>query len=213
MEDKNRELGFLTETLKTIKDNTAVYTSVIELIRSVQESINKLPQVSDSKSSEILIHDIQKKVEAVHSYMLTLGNTPQQNTVALNTLLTNLQNVISEMHVINKTLDESIERLTEVDQFHNKTDVKINELLKESKTIISNLGFFISWSKIKLPFIIGMITFILWIASVISVSNSFNGWMNKRFDTEVAPLVDRLEQLEKTLVDQFAIDNAKEKKP
>jgi hypothetical protein len=204
MPDKDHDatLGLLGETLKTIRDTTAVNTELVEIVRGIKEGINRLLQSNDSRLTEITIADLKGKIETLHNYATALGNLPQQNAVIIGQLMSAVQQLVLHEQTHAQTLTDIRDKsdTTLANTAAVKADVaqlKIDVAASSAKT--DELS---TWSKVKFPFIIGMITFIVWLASIVAMFQVFDGRTGNKIDAEMKPVLKEIQQLNGYLVKQ-----------
>lgn len=199
-------LGLLSETLKTIKDNTVVITELCEIVKSMKEGIARLPQSGESKAAEMILNDIKAKMESVSTYISGLGNIPKENANALTRLVGLMQEEILKNKGVSDTMESIDERLSAIansvtsasSAAQSSAAAASSKLDQISKDIGSNAvktDELSTWSKVKFPFIIGMITFVLWLASMVFMAGSVGGWIQEKMDKEVTPVMKQMQML------------------
>jgi hypothetical protein len=194
-DEKNQAVTLLSETIKTIKDNTTAYAEMIEILKTIKDVQSKLVDGINSKANELIMNDLLKKVDAIYVHITAHGKVPEDNAVALSKIITMLQDELSQHKdaIVNITSTKLILDDLSEHAINNTNGIALLKTTVDSNTTkIDDLS---TWSKIKFPFIIGMISFILWLASFIFMTTFMGGWIQNKIEQEITPTVKELKVL------------------
>ena len=207
-----RGTGLLTETLRTIKDNTAVIAELTEIVRNVREGISRLPQSGDSRATDQTMADIKTKMEIVHSYVTALGQLPQQISGTLSILTASVQEemlksksdagtigeiegLLTAMAIELRALSSQLTDVGDIKTTVGNVEHKIDVMARAVDTGVAKADELSTWSRVKFPFIIGMITFVIWVASVTILAGRIGNWVENEVNGKVGPVMEEMRDL------------------